>query len=161
MFFFTEEYDYFRHVTVTITIISIVVYPILYIASNNAGKYYAIKSEVTELNKLVETVIKFKNVDSFYIGYFDAENRINDILIHEDKNIFENFGVDKSYYCKILNDMNSMGIKILRKDQNVIFFKKENLPGLIYYINTKNRYINKQYSEYNIRIDENWYAYDY
>ena len=88
MFFFIEEYDYYRHVTITVTIISMVVYPVLFIASNNAGKYYALKSEINELSGFVDTVKNFKNAESLNIGYFDSENRLNDILISEDKNIF-------------------------------------------------------------------------
>ncbi|NOS86216.1 MAG: hypothetical protein HOP31_13825 [Ignavibacteria bacterium] len=161
MFFFTEQYDYYRHVTVTVTIISIVVYPVLFIASDNAGKYYALKSEISELNGFIATVENFKNVESFDIGYFASENKLNDILVSEDKNIFENSGVDKGYYHNIVNEMNTRGIAVLRKDGNTIFIKKKNIPGLVYYLNPKFKYIDKRYSEYNVRIDENWYAYDY
>jgi hypothetical protein len=160
MFFFTEEYDYYRHVTITITIISIVVYPILCIASNNAGKYYALKFEINELNVVVERVKNFKNVESFDIGYFDSENKLNDILISEDKNIFDNFGVDKSYYDNIVNEMNIRGIEVLSKNENTIFIKKRGIPGLVYNLNPKFKYFDKRYGEYNVRIDENWYAYD-
>lgn len=160
MFFFTEEYDYYRHVAVTITIISMMVYPVLYIASNNAGKYYAIKSEINELNSFVEKVKNFKNVESFDIGYFDTENRINDIVISDDKNIFENFGVDKAYYENIGEEMITKGIDVLRRDRNSIFLKKKNMPGLVYYLDPKFKNIDKRYGEYNVRIDENWYAYD-
>lgn len=161
MFFFTEEYDYYRHVTITITIISIVVYPILYIASNNAGKYYALKSEINELNDVVEKVKNFKNVESFDIGYFGSENKLNDILISEDKNIFDNCGVDKSYYDRIVNEMIFREIDVLRKEKNTIFIKRRNRAGLVYYLNPKYKYSDKQYREYNVRIDDNWFAYDF
>lgn len=161
MFFFIEEYDYYRHVTITVTIISMVVYPVLFIASNNAGKYYALKSEINELSGFVDTVKNFKNAESLNIGYFDSENRLNDILISEDKNIFENFGIDKSYYYNIVNEMKIREIDVLRKDGNTIFIRKKNMPGLVYYLNPQFKYRDKRYSEYNVRIDENWYAYDY
>lgn len=161
MFFFIEEYDYYRHVTITVTIISMVVYPVLFIASNNAGKYYALKSEIKELSGFVDTVKNFKNAESLNIGYFDSENRLNDILISEDKNIFKNFGIDKSYYYNIVNEMKIREIDVLRKDGNTIFIRKKNMPGLVYYLNPKFKYRDKRYIEYNVRIDENWYAYDY
>lgn len=161
IYFFTEDLDHYRHVTVTLTIISIVVHPVLFIASDNAGKLFALKSEINDLNGFVEIVKNFQNVESFDIGYIKAENKLNDILISEDNNIFENFGADKDYYNNILSEMNIRRIDVLRKEGNTIFIKKKNMPGLVYFSNPKFKYSDKQYREYNIRIDENWYVYDY
>ena len=161
MFFFTEEYDYYKHITITITIISIAVYPIIYIGTNNAGKYLALKSEINKLNEFVDVIKNFKNVESLNIENFESENKLNDIKIKDDIQIFENFDIDKSYYDRILREMNIKGIKVLRKDKNTIFLKMNKMPGLVYYINPRFKYSDKQYTDYNIRIDENWYGYDY
>ena len=157
IYFFTEDLDHYRHVTVTLTIISICIYPILYSPTYQAGIFLDFKLHEKEYNEFVSKVDCIKNVESLGIDLIsENKNSLNGELLKDDKYIFENFGVKETAYYEIRNEMKKLNIRNIIKEKNVFFIDSRNLR-LVYYYETSNMSISKN----EIHLGNNWFAYDF
>lgn len=161
IYFFSEEIDHYRHIAVTLTIVSMFIYPLLYIASNNAGIQIEFKMKEEALNEFVKKVSGIENIEELEISQFEDMNKLNGENIKEDEYIFENFGVKPESYENVKSEMNRLGLNMVVKEKNAIFIKMGNFPSLVYYHDPSNKNTVKQNREYNIKLNENWYAHDF
>ena len=157
IYFFTEDLDHYRHVTVMLTIISICIYPILYSPTYQAGIYLDFKLHEEEYNEFVSKVDCIKNVETLRIDLIsENKNSLNGELLKEDKYIFDNFGVKETAFYEIKKEMRKLGIRNIIKEKNVFYINCRNLR-LVYCYETSKMSISKN----NIHLGNNWFAYDF
>lgn len=154
IYFFTEDLDHYRHITVTLTIISICIYPILYSPTQQAGIYLDFKLHEKEYNEFISNVDCIKNVETLRIDLIsENKNSLNGELLKDDKYIFENFGVKETAYYEIREEMKKLGIRNIIKEKNVFLINSRNLR-LVYYYETSNMSMSKN----SIHLGNNWFA---